>query len=285
MFKLLRIITTYKEFFIFAALIIISLSLISVNVSNQIGGFRTVAAATFGTLRGLFLWIPNIYTLQGENNELLNMNTQFFIEVTTMRKAIQENNELRNILELQKSYKYPLIVCDVYDKNSIQLRNYIVLNKGTSSGVEIGMPVISLKGLVGNVIRCSDNYSVVEAINSKNVKIPSVLSKSKIEGIVTWNDDDFLNMQYVPSLSNVEIGEEVYTSTLNSKYPEDILIGEVVEVSEDPGTYFHKIIIKPANAFFDYKQLLVVQYVKDIEKIQLIEQVENRLMELNKKKR
>jgi rod shape-determining protein MreC len=160
-----------------------------------------------------------------------------------------------------------------------------VLNKGTSSGIDIGMPVISLKGLVGSIIRCSDNYSVVEAINSKNVKIPAVLSKSKIEGIISWNDDDFLNMQYVSSLSNVEVGEEVHTSTLNSKFPDGILIGKVVEVSEEPGSYFHRIIIKPANAFFDYRQLLVVQFIKDIEKIKLIEEVENRLLELNKKRR
>ena len=285
MSKLLRIIISYKEYFIFAALIIISVSLISVNTSNQISGFRTIAAATFGTLRSLFSWIPNVTNLKDENNELMSMNTQYFTEIITMRKAVQENNELRNILELQKTYKYPLIVCDVYDKNSIQLRNYIVLNKGTSAGINIGMPVISLKGLVGIIIRCSDNYSVVEAINSKNVKIPAILTDSKINGIVGWNNDDYLYMQYVPNLHKIEIGEKIYTSILNSKYPEDILIGEVVEVNEDPGTYFHKIIIKPANKFFDYRQLLVVQYIKDEEKIKLIEQVEKRLIELNKKKK
>jgi rod shape-determining protein MreC len=285
MFKLLRIITTYKEYFIFVALILISVSLISVNTSNEIGGFRTIAAATFGTLRNLFSWIPDITNLQNENKELLDMNTKYFTEITKMRRAIQENNELRNVLELQKSYKHPLIVCDVYDKNSIQLRNYIVLNKGTLSGINVGMPVISLKGLVGSVIRCSEHYSVVEAINSKNVKIPAKLSKSKINGIVAWNNDEYLYMQYISTLYNVEIGEEVYTSVLNSKYPEDLLIGNVVEVFEEPGTYFHRIIIKPANTFFDYRQLLVIQYIKDEEKIKLIEQVENRLLELNKKRR
>ena len=163
--------------------------------------------------------------------------------------------------------------------------NYIVLNKGSSSGVKVGMPVISMKGLVGSIIRCSDSYSVVEAINSKNVKIPAILSNSKIDGIVSWNNDEYLYMQYVSNLSKVSVGEEVYTSVLNSKFPENLLIGKVVEVSEDPGTYFHKIIIQPANVFFDYRQLLVVEYIKDEESIKLIEQVENRLLEFNKKKK
>jgi rod shape-determining protein MreC len=284
MYKLFRIINTYKDYFIFVALMIISVSLISVNSSNKMGGFRTVVAATFGNLRNLFSWIPDINGLKNENQELMNMNTQFFNEVTSMRKAIQENDELRRMLNMQKSYKYPLIVCDVYDKNSIQLRNYVVLNKGKLSEVEVGMPVISLKGLVGSVIGCSDNYSIVETINSKNVKIPATLSKSKFNGIVAWNNSDYLNMLYVSKSANVKIGEEVYTSVINSTYHEDILIGRVIEVAEEPGSYFHKIVIKPANPFFEYRQLFVVKYIKDAEVLKLIKETENRLLNLKKLK-
>lgn len=285
MYKLFRIINTYKDFFIFAALLIICFSLISTNSTNQIGGFRSIVAVTFGSLRNLFSWFPDVSSLRTENKELTSMNTQFFTEVVAMRKAISENNELRAMLDMKKTYQYPLVAADVYDKSSIQLRNYVVLNKGKSVGISIGMPVISLKGLIGTVIGCSNNYSVVEAINSKNVKIPAFTSKSKLNGIVTWNDDYYLQMLYIPISLKVEVGEEIYTSILNSKYPEDILIGKIYKVVKESGSHFYKIIIKPANPFFEYRQLFVVKHIKDIEEIKLIEQVENRLLELNKSKK
>ena len=285
MYKLLRIISTYKDYFIFAALIIISFTIIYSNTSDKIGGFRTAVAVSFGSLRNLFSWIPDIYKLHDVNKELMNMNTQYFAEVNTMKKAIEENTELRIMLDMKKSYKYPLIVCDVHDKNSIQLRNYIVLNKGKKNNIKNGMPVISLKGLIGNIIRCSDNFAVVETINNKNVKIPAVINKSKLNGIVYWNNDDFLYMQYILNTEKVDKGDEVYTSNLNSKYPEDILIGYVHEVINEQGTFFHKIIIKPANRFFDYRQVFVINYIKDKEELELIEEVENRMIELNKKKK
>jgi len=284
MYRLLKLITTYKDYFIFAGLIIVSMSLIYVNANNQIGGFRTLAAVTFGSLRNLFAWIPDMAKLQDENKELINMNIQFFTEVTQMHKAIAENNELRSMLDMQKNYKYPLIVCDVNNKNSVQLRNYIVLNKGKKDSIEVGMPVISLKGLVGSVLRCSNNYTIVETINNKNVKIPAVLSKSKLNGIVVWNDDENLYMQYILNTAQIEVGEKVYTSLLNSRYPEDLLIGEVIDIIEEQGSFFYKVVIKPANAFFDYRQVFVINYIKDKEELELIEELDNRLIELNKKK-
>lgn len=285
MYKLLRIITTYKEYFIFAALIIISLSLIYKNTNNEIGGFRTLAAVTFGALRDAFSWIPDMKKLKEENAELVNMNIQFFSEVTQMNKAIAENNELRSMLDMKLNYQYPLIVCDVYNKSSVQLRNYIVLNKGQKDSIDIGMPVISLKGLIGIVLRCSENYTIVETINNKNIRIPAVLSKSKLNGIVAWNDDNNLYMNYILNTANIEIGEMVYTSALNSKYPEDILIGEVIDIIEEHGSFFYKIVIKPANDFFDYRQVFVINYMKDKEELELIEYIDNRLIELNRKKK
>ncbi|MCL2039329.1 MAG: rod shape-determining protein MreC [Bacteroidetes bacterium] len=284
MYKLIKIITTYKDYFIFAGLIIISLSLIYKNTNNEVGGFRTLAAVTFGSLSSVFSWITDMQVLRIENKELINMNINFFAEVTQMHKAISENNDLRTMLDMGKNYRYSLIVCDVTNKHSVQLRNYIVLNKGLKDSIDVGMPVISLKGLVGSVLRCSENYAIVETINNKNVKIPALLSESKLNGIVTWNDDENLYMEYIMNTAEIKVGEQVYTSLLNSKYPEDILIGKVIDIVDEPGSFFYKIIIEPANAFFDYRQVLVIHYIKDKEELDLIKELDNRLIELNKKK-
>jgi rod shape-determining protein MreC len=102
-----------------------------------------------------------------------------------MRKALSENVTLRSMLELKNAEQYPLIACDVINKSSIQMRNLVTINKGSSDGIQVGMSVVSVSGLAGTIIGVHNNYAMVELLNNKNVKIPATLSESKCEGVIS----------------------------------------------------------------------------------------------------
>ena len=42
------------------------------------------------------------------------------------------------------------------------MRNTITIDKGLSSGIKIGNPIVTGDGLVGRVINASDNYSLIQ---------------------------------------------------------------------------------------------------------------------------
>ncbi|MDR0926771.1 MAG: rod shape-determining protein MreC [Ignavibacteria bacterium] len=284
MYKLFKLFNDFKDYFVLVILIIISLLLISENTSSNIGGFRSIIIGSIGNIQNLFSWIPNSQALKNENRTLVDLNVVLSNEVAVMRKALQENTELRNMLQLKSNSQYDLIACDVTSKNSIQMRNYATLNKGESDGIKIGMAVCSDAGLVGSIIGVNKYMSMVELLNNRNVKVSAKLSKSQIEGVINWEGDDYLYLNNVSKSYTIDTGEIVTTSNFSYKYPHNLTIGKVVKVSEDPGSHFNKIYVEPATKFFQYTQLFVVNYVPDTNEIELIKEVEDKIKLMERRK-
>ena len=284
MFKLLKLFNDFKDYFILVILIIISLSLISIDSKPNISGFRAMVIGVVGYVQHYFAWLPNPGALQNANRTLIDLNVQLSSEVTIMRKALQENSELRAMLALKPNYQYSLIAADVKNKSSIQMRNFATIDKGELDGVQLGMSVASEAGLVGTIIGVTSNFSMVELLNNRNVRIPAVLSESGVEGIIRWEGDEYLYFHNVRKLTEVKVGEIATTSLFSNKYPHNVTIGRVEKVEEDPGSHFSKIYIKPATAFFRFSQLFVINYVQNPEEVELVRKVEERMFMQNRKK-
>lgn len=285
MYRLFKIVNNFKNYIVFVVLVIISLSLISISPSTEIGGFRTILISAIGSIQEKFAWLPNPGALRSENKALLELNLQLSTEVATMRKSQQENEELRAMLALSKHSDLPLISAEVASKNTVQMRNYVMLNKGSDDGVLIGMPVRSEAGLVGSIIGLSSKYSMVELLNNRNVKVPAKLSNAGYEGIVVWEGGEYLYMKNISQSLKVDVGDIVVTSLFSSKYPPNIPIGKVIKVGEEAGSHFHKICIKPATGFFNFNQLFIIQTVIDQEKQLLIKSMEDKFQLFDKNRK
>jgi rod shape-determining protein MreC len=283
MYRLIKLFNDFKDYFVFVVLLIISLSLISVSSTPEIGGFRALVIGGVGYIQNLFSWIPNTGALKNENQALIDLNLQLSTDVAMMRKALQENEELRSMLDLKANSQFKLIAADVIRKNTIQMRNFVTINKGANENIKIGMSVCSEAGLVGNIIGVSKNFSIVELLNNRNVKVPAILSKSELEGIISWEGGDYLYLNNISNSTEVEIGEVVSTSTFSSKYMENLPIGIVTKITDEPGSHFKRISIKPASKFFSFSQLFVINYIPNQEELNLLKEVENKISILEKK--
>ncbi len=275
MYRLIKLINDFKNYFIFVCLVIISLSLISMSSSSEIGGFRTIVITTVGTLQELLAWIPNPGALRSENRTLVELNLQLSTEVAKMRKALQENEELRIMLALAQTSPLSLIPVEVVQKSTAQMRNYVIINKGSTDSIKVGMAVRSAAGLIGSIIGSSKNYSIVELLNNRNINIPAKLLNSGHEGIISWEKEDYLLLKNISNSLEVEAGDVVITSTFSSKYPHNIPIGKVSKVQEEPGSHFKKIIITPSSNFFKFDQLFVINYIPDPQRQKLVKEIEN----------
>jgi len=285
MFKLLKLFNDFKDYFIFVVLIVISLALISIDSKPNISGFRAAIIGTVGYVQNLFDWVPNVGALQNENKSLINLNVQLSSELALTRRALQENDGLRAMLDLQQNFEYNLIPVDVVNKSSIQMRNFATVNKGEKDGVRVGMAVSSEAGLVGSIIGTTNNFSMVELLNNRNVRISAILLESQAEGIIKWEGDEYLYFNNVPNSIEVKVGEIATTSLHSNKYPHNLTIGKVEKVIDEPGSHFSRIYIKPATSFFQFSQLFVVDFIQNKEELELLKQVEERIQLLEKRTR
>lgn len=283
--RFIGFVAKYKEYFTFTALVVISLSFISMGNVTQIGGFRAVIIGTAGWLQTMFAWIPNPAALKSENRALRELNLQLSGEVVKAKQALNENNALRALLAFKtQAGAQPLISADVIGKTSIELRNYITLNKGEKDGSDEGMTVRTDAGLVGLIVAASDNYSLVELITNKNVKISAKVQRNNINGIVVWDGGDDFLLKNIPESYDVQIGDILLTSNQSNKYPIDVPIARVVDSKTDHGSLFRRILLKPLVNFSTLEQVFIIKQVSDPERIELIKQMEQRLKEARAKK-
>lgn len=283
--RIIGFVSKYKEYFSFTALVVISLSFISMGNVTQIGGFRAVIIGSTGWLQTMFSWIPNPAALKSENRALRELNLQLSGEVVKAKQAMNENRSLRSMLEFkEKTGDTPLISADVVGKTSIELRNYITLNKGYSDGASEGMTVRTDAGIVGAIVATSRDYSLVELITNKNVRISAKIQRNLINGIVVWDGGDNFLLKNIPESYDVQHGDIVLTSNQSNKYPIDIPIARIVDIKTDPGSLFRKVILKPLVNFATLEQVFIIENVADPERLALIRQMEQRLKDAKTKR-
>lgn len=282
--RFINFITQYRVYIIFATLVIICLSLISIGNTNKIGGFRTIVAGTIGWMQSIFSWIPNPVAMKSENASLREQNIELSYEVTKLRQAIIENKRYKSLLQIKEEAKYPYILADVVGRNIIETRSFITLNRGKSQGVTEGMSVRSDAGLVGIIIAVSDNYSIVELINNRDIKIAARLERSRFEGLVVWEGGEKFQLKNIPSESDrfgidsiIRINDLIVTSNNSSRFPGNIPLGRVVNVEKLPDNLFLRVFVQPLANLETLEQVFIIQYLPDKEKNQLISEVEAKL--------
>ncbi len=275
--RLIELIVRFKEMITFAALIIISLSLISMGNVSQIGGFRTVVIGATGWLQELFSWVPNPGALESENKALRELNLKLSSEVTRMRHALIENKELRKLMELEEAQERPYITSEIVGKTTVEMRQYFTLASGAADSVRRGMTVRSDAGLCGVVVGVSENYSLVELIANRNIKISAKIQRTDINGILAWEGGNNFLLKNIPGSFDVQTGDIVMTSNFSNKFPEGIPIGQIILIEEDKSSLFLKIKVKPFVDFNTIEEVFVILHTPDPERQQLIEEMEQRL--------
>jgi len=275
MIRIFNIFFKFKAYFLLIFLIIVSSFLLFHNNNIQIKQIRSNTILAIGYLQENFsdffnlVWIPHILSIAQENNVLRKQNVILSEELSRLREASLENIRLKKLLEFKQSSKYNLVTAKVVGKSINLIRNYLTLNVGSNDGVNINMPVISEKGLVGKVISVSDNYCIAEILKSKNFKASVIIERSRVPGILNWNGGDNLIISEVAKNLDIKVGDIVKTSEYSSIFPDNIEVGTVVAVSYDTGNLFQKVEVKSYVDFSTIEETFILLYKPDSSRVVL----------------
>ena len=255
---LLNILIAFKEYVLLILFLVISLILLSGNDNRQLKAVRAYTVGFLGYMQDAVSVIPNVFTLQRENEILRELNVNLSDEVSRLREARIENSRLRAMLGLRVEAPFDLVAADVVGKSLLLMRNTLTLNVGTKDGVAADMPIISEQGLVGKVIAVGDNYSLGQILLNKDFRAGAKVQRSRVDGILGWDGGSELRLTNVPKTQDVRTGDIVITSEYSNVFPKDITIGIVSSVRQKSGSLFHEISVFPAVDFAALEQVFVI---------------------------
>lgn len=268
-----KFIYQFKEYFLVAILVIISLSLLSSNDESGVKKLRTFALGNFALLNELFGSISDVFTGEPSYDQLKRENAKLMLELNKLRKKGVENNNLRSMLNLQDTSKYKLLAVDVVSKLVNRIQGSFIINKGKKDNILTGMPVIAPQGLVGIISEVADDYSIAKILFNSSLNIAVTIQRINVDGILSWNGRELI-IKNIPTTYEIEIGDGVETSDFSSLFPPNIPIGIVSKKEEIALGLLHTLSVQPFADIRSLSNLFVVQIVPSIK----INQLEMNLM-------
>lgn len=281
MYQLLEIIIKWKEHFLLLAFIIISLILISSANTNKISGFKAFIITSLGELQYSILGSGNSASIKNENKALRDMNLQLSEELISNRQAKFENERLRAIIGFKETYEKEIVPAEVVGISEYNNRYFITVNIGSLDSIKRGMPVRTDRGLVGTVYLLSGEFAIIETLLNRNVKVAVKDIRSGVYGMLEWKGAEDFALKNIPESYDVKPGDMLITSNYSNKYPSGIPVGTVRSVKNDLSSLFLNIDVDVSIDFKTLSQVFIVKEIPDPERIKLIEELENKLSDLN----
>ena len=138
------------------------------------------------------------------------------------------NKRLQDIIQLEKQSVFTTIAAKVIlDKNSPYL-NSVIINRGSSSRIKLGMPVLSEGNLVGRVVEVNFLSARILLLNDLNSKIPVMISPKGSQAILSGRGEDKPKLEYLPEKFELSDKNLVFTSGKDGIFFEGIPVGNVI---------------------------------------------------------
>ena len=248
-----------KEYVLLSLLLIISLIVLSNNSKPEVKKIRSYAFASFAVWAEL---LNLTFSSEDSNTKKLQFeNAKLMLQVNRLREYALENSELRALLNFKNNTDYKLIASSVLAKNISKTQGVFLINSGIKDSIKKSMPVLNDKGLIGIVVEVSDNYSLMQTLNSSAFKISGNIPRSNINGIVSWNGNELV-MKNIPTTSDINKGDRVVTSMLSTILPPSIPIGLVIGKESNISGLLSNIIIEPFVEVSKIKNVFILASVK-----------------------
>ena len=258
----------FKEYIILVVLLIFSLFTISLNKTPEIKNLKALAFGSFAAVTSVVADITNIAKIKSENKRLLRTNAELMLEINRLRQYGIQNIELKNLLGLKESTKYPLIPGVVVSKTLTTSQSAITLNVGKNDGIRSGMPVINDQGFVGIVYDTSDDFCIVRTLINIDIKVTVKDERSRIDGIMKWNGDNLVIVD-VPKTYDVKTGDRIITSEISSIVPIPLPVGVVSGITNVSTGIFNEAKVQPFVDFNKVENVFVIGIVESVQKNKL----------------
>ncbi len=228
-------------------------------VSDALGGPRDLQTAR-GQIDTLQAQIDQ---LERENEELREIEGEYQLLLDLFNRARQ-------------APEYSRLTATVIGQDSNQAIRSIVIDKGANDGIRVGMPVESARGLVGQVYRTTAKSSQIVLLTDSSSAIPSRLGSSRATGILRGGGiGGSATIEWIDLKYQIEVGEVVMTSGLGGRFPQDLVIGRVIDVDRREAELFQRAIVQPAVNFESLEVVFVITDFEPVDTSIFEEQTEN----------
>ena len=224
---------------------------------------RTGVSALTDEAEKLYNYVFDYERLAAENEALKEELAKLRDDAANAAAIQRENDRLHDLTQLQKKNPdYKLVDGYVIGRSSLDWTSALTINTGANSGVAEGMVAITANGeVVGLVIECGTNYSVIKTVLDSSLEISASIATSGYSGMVqgAYTSDlaGKLRMDYIPTSAVIRNNDQVVTAG-STVYPRGLILGRIIDAGTNDTGVAKYAILEPAADIDSVEQVFVL---------------------------
>jgi rod shape-determining protein MreC len=197
-------------------------------------------------------------SLEAENQKLRQQLAA--AEAAPVQAAAEEQEAQQVLAQEHLTYlsSIPTVAAEVVDLGSANFEQAVEIDRGSSSGISVGQPVVTAGGLVGSVSAVSSHLATVTLIDDPTFNVGVRDVRSNVVGVAVGEGaGNSLQVENVNVGEHVKRGDYIVTSGLSLEhFPAGIPVGTVSYAYAPSGALQLEISVKPLA------DLVNLQYVR-----------------------
>ncbi len=268
--QIIKFIIRYKITLLYLVLMIIAFAFTIQSHSYHRSKFFNSANWVTGSIYNTSNNITSYFHLREENEQLVEENNN-------LRSAIL-NQPAEEVMELDSAgVNFHVTAAQVIKNSYANPNNYITINKGKKDSIKQDMGVITAKGILGIVERTSNKYASVQSILNTKSNINAKIKNTNHFGSLVWDAEKYnvVQLEDIPRLVPLFIGDTIVTGAMSSIFPEDIPIGTIKKFDLNISQSFYRIDVELFNDMTNIKNVYVIYNVDRQEILDLESEIAN----------
>ncbi len=228
-------------------------------LSSVFGPVLSVASKPVSAVGGFFDSYFNLVGTKKENEELREKYEKLYVENQKLLETERENTRLRKLLDFSQKKPGTMIAAGVIGEDLKNWFRCIIIDKGRKQSVREKMPVVTPKGIVGQVVEADLWHAKVMVLNDTNSSIDVNVEGKNTRGLLEGTGQNTLKLKYVIKNDDIEIGDKLVTSGKDGIYPKGIPAGIVITANKNKAGIFADIDVMPYNNFRQLEEVLLIK--------------------------
>src|SRR4051812_36177970 len=197
-----------------------------------------------------------------DNNRLAYENARLTARVRELEQAQADNRRLRRLLGLRDTIAHEMVSAVVVGKDTTEFFRvaHVTLDSPHAS-IHPDMPVISLDGAVGTVLRVAGEKIDVQLTVDSGFGVDVVVERTGARGFVRGIGDRqkySARVEYVQRTDDVDVGDVFVTSGVGCRFPRGIPVVRVKKVEKRNFGIYQSVEAEPTVDFSRLEEVLII---------------------------
>src|SRR5579862_9833381 len=215
-------------------------------------GLELVRRYTWGFVEDYFVLLG----VRSQNDKLRSENGQLKIENNYLKAELSTADRARALSVFQTHSPSKTVAARVIGNGTGANSKVVFVDRGSTSGVESGMAVVTPDGIVGKVVDAYPTASLVMLVTDPTFAAGVVSQKNRVHGTLKGQGHAECLVDYVQNEEHVDIGEWFYTSGDDRIFPKGFPVGQVTAAPN--GKTFKAIYVSPSGMQGGVEEVLIV---------------------------